>query len=136
MSNALTLAEVGRRLLALYPEAIAKGDFGEALTYIDPDVIDHRGGTSGDHHGIDAWRAKWEAAAGGDGEIHDTEVTVLATVSDGETLANVYSYRGVHTATGKPFDVGGMDLIRVRDGRVVEHWAFGDYDAIRAQVGA
>jgi len=132
----LTPSEVGRRLRELYPLAIAKGDFDEALTYIDPDVIDHRGGTSGTHHGIDAWRAKWQAAAGGDGEIRDTEVTVVASVTDGETLANVYSYRGVHTATGKPFDVGGMDMVRVRDGRIVEHWAFGDYDAIRAQVGA
>lgn len=28
-----------------------------------------------------------------------------------------------------------MDMIRVRDGKVVEHWAVRDQDAIRHQLG-
>jgi SnoaL-like polyketide cyclase len=39
--------------------------------------------------------------------------------------------RGTHTGdffgqppTGAPFEARGLDMVRVRDGQLVEHWAF------------
>ncbi|MDN3359323.1 nuclear transport factor 2 family protein [Actinomadura sp. DC4] len=127
----ISAAEVHRRVVELYEEVLA-GRMEEALALIAPDVIDHRGGSSGDHHGVDAWRRKWESM--GTQGFHDVSVTVEQNVSSGDTSANRYTSRGTHTATGRGYEVVGLDMIRVRDGRIVEHWAVRDSDAVRHQL--
>jgi predicted SnoaL-like aldol condensation-catalyzing enzyme len=126
--------EVHRRLLEMYPEVLA-GAVEEALALIDPEVIDHRGGVEGDHHGRDAWRRKWERMFAGSSGFHDVSVTVECNVESGDISVNRYTSRGTHTASGRRYEVLSMDMIRVRDGRVVEHWAVRDSDAIRHQLG-
>jgi len=127
----VSAAEVHRRVVEMYEEVLA-GRMEEALALIDPDVIDHRGGSSGDHHGIDAWRKKWEGL--GEYGFHDVSVTVEQNVSAGDTSVNRYTSRGTQTATGKRYEVLGMDMVRVRNGRIVEHWAVRDSDAVRHQL--
>jgi ketosteroid isomerase-like protein len=134
MSDAPSAAEVHRRLVESYPEVLA-GRLEGPLELIDPDVVDHRGGTQGDHRGRDAWRRKWErAATGGDG-FHDVSVTLEQNVESGDTSVNRYTSRGTHTATGRRYEVVGIDMVRVRDGRLVEHWAVRDSTAVRHQLG-
>jgi ketosteroid isomerase-like protein len=125
--------EVHRRVVALYGEVLA-GRLDEALALIDPDVVDHRGGSSGDHRGIDAWRRKWEGFGAG-GPFHDVSVTIEQNVVQGDTSVNRYTTRGTHTASGRRYEVLGLDMVRVRDGRIVEHWALRDSDAVRHQLG-
>jgi predicted SnoaL-like aldol condensation-catalyzing enzyme len=115
-------ADVHSRLLKLYPEVLA-GRLDEALELIDPDVVDHRGGTQGTHRGIDAWRQKWAGVAG-----NDVTVTVEQNVSQGDISVNRY------TIAGPGYAVTGIDMIRVRDGRLVEHWAVLDTTAIQHQT--
>ncbi|WP_372666875.1 ester cyclase [Amycolatopsis kentuckyensis] len=127
-------AEVHRRLIALTPftaESVAEG-----LRYIDPDVVDHRGGAGGDHHGIDAWRAKWEAMLDGGifAGFRDIGVRVEQNVAAGEFSVNRYTSTGTEIATGRSYAVTSMDMIRVRDGRVVEHWALMDVTDRAAQL--
>lgn len=124
--------EIHRRVVEMYDEVLA-GRTDEALALIDPDIVDHRGGSSGDHHGIDAWRRKWETL--GDHGFHDVSVTIEQNVTAGDTSVNRYTSRGTHTATGRRYEVLGMDMVRVRDGRIVEHWAVRDSDAVRHQLG-
>lgn len=131
----MNAGEVHRRVVGLYPEVLANGVTDEALALIDPDVIDHRGGEDGDHHGLEAWRAKWERMASGDTGFHDVSVTVEQNVTNGDRSANVYLSRGTHTASGRRYEVRGLDMIRVRDGRIVEHWAVRDQGAMRHQLG-
>ena len=116
----MNTAQVHGKIVALYQT----GRFDEALELIDPDVVDHRGGRQGTHRGIDAWRAKWAAMAGG-----DLTVTVEQNVTQGEISVNRYTVRGPGYA------VAGLDMVRVRDGRIVEHWAVLDTDAIAHQTG-
>ncbi|SDD34191.1 ester cyclase [Actinokineospora iranica] len=131
----LSAAEVHRRIVEMHPQALATGELAPALALVDPDVIDHRGGSDGDHHGIDAWRRKWETAMAADNSFHDTSVTIEQNVTAGDISVNRYTSRGTHTATGKHYAVHSMDMIRVRDGKIVEHWALQDTDAIRHQLG-
>lgn len=128
-------AEVHQALVGLTPftaESVAEG-----LRYIDPDVVDHRGGTFGDHHGIDAWRDKWEMMARGEffADFRDVAVRVEQNVSDGEISVNRYTSSGTQISTGRRYAVTSMDMIRVQDGRVVEHWALQDVTAKAAQLG-
>ncbi|MFJ9786026.1 nuclear transport factor 2 family protein [Amycolatopsis sp. NPDC101161] len=127
-------AEVHRRLVALTPFTAESVE--EGLRYIDPEVVDHRGGAGGDHHGIDAWRAKWEAMLDGGifAGFRDIGVRVEQNVAAGEFSVNRYTSTGTEISTGRGYAVTSMDMIRVRDGRVVEHWALMDVTDRAAQL--
>lgn len=116
-------AEVHREIVDRY----LAGRHDEALELLDPDVVDHRGGADGDHHGVGAWREKWERTASG--PFQDMTVTVEQNVATDDISVNRYTF------TGPGFQVTGLDMVRVRDGRVVEHWALLDTEAIRHQTG-
>jgi predicted ester cyclase len=121
-------AQVHRRIV----ELTGAGRWAEALALIDPDVLDHRGGTSGDHRGLAAWKEKWEHMYDG---LRDVSVTIEHNLASGDFSANRYTLRGTHTAAGRSYEVTGLDMIRVQDGRLAEHWALLDSAAMQHQLG-
>jgi predicted ester cyclase len=69
-------------------------------------------------------------------EIHDV-------VAEGEKVVIRCTHSGVHTgeffgmpATGRPFSYNQMHIIRVRDGKGVEHWAVRDDAGLMGQLTA
>jgi ketosteroid isomerase-like protein len=48
-------------------------------------------------------------------------VTVADLIADGDGAAARLRWRGV-SPTGEPVDRETIDIIRIRDGRAVEHW--------------
>jgi predicted ester cyclase len=121
-------AEVHQRIV----EATNAGRYEDGLALIDPDVLDHRGGSSGDHRGIDAWRDKWENMYDG---LQDVSATIEHNVEAGDTSVNRYTLRATHTASGRSYEIQALDMVRVRNGKLVEHWAFADMAAMRRQLG-
>jgi ketosteroid isomerase-like protein len=124
--------EIHRRSVESFAQVL-EGRLEDALELIDPEVVDHRGGTQGDHRGREAWRQKWERMSAGS-EFHDVSVTIEQNVVSGDTSVNRYTVRGTHTDSGRRYEVLGMDMVRVRNGRIVEHWALLDADAMRDQL--
>jgi predicted ester cyclase len=100
-----------------------ENDLEAGLRFIAPASLDQgRPATRED------WRRKWELMQAG---CPDMEIVTEHQVEDGEWVANRYTLRGTHTGdffgqppTGKRFEIGGIDMIRVVDGQLVEHWAF------------
>ncbi|RPE27114.1 ketosteroid isomerase-like protein [Streptomyces sp. Ag109_O5-1] len=125
--------EIHRRVVESYAQ-ILEGRLEDALELIDPEVVDHRGGTQGDHRGRDAWRQKWERMSASSA-FHDVSVTIEQNVVSGDTSVNRYTSRGTHTDSGRRYEVLSMDMVRVRNGRIIEHWALRDADAMRDQLG-
>ncbi|MCX5442888.1 MULTISPECIES: ester cyclase [unclassified Streptomyces] len=125
--------QVHRRIVESYAQ-ILEGRLEDALELIDPEVVDHRGGTQGDHRGREAWRQKWERMSAGSA-FHDVSVTIEQNVVSGDTSVNRYTSTGTHTDSGRRYEVLSMDMVRVRNGRIVEHWALRDADAMRDQLG-
>lgn len=123
-------ASIHRRLVEWY----LAGRFDDALALIDPDVIDHRGGVDGDHHGIAAWQQKWERAR--DNGFQDVSATIEHNVESGDTSVNRYTLSGTHSASGLRYEILGIDMVRVRNGKVVEHWALLDNVAMQDQLEA
>lgn len=123
MSGQPEASDVHRRVIELF----SAGRRGEALALIDPHVVDHRGGASGDHEGVDAWRAKWETMA-------DVSVTIEQNVTEGPFSVNRYRIRGTDAASGRQYEVNGIDMVRVQGGKLVEHWALLDSAAVRHQT--
>jgi ketosteroid isomerase-like protein len=125
--------ETHRRVVESYAQVL-EGRLDDALKLIDPEVLDHRGGTQGDHRGREAWRHKWEQMSAGSA-FHDLSVTIEQNVVSDDTSVNRYTMRGTRTDSGRCYEVVGMDMVRVRNGRIVEHWALLDADAMRNQLG-
>lgn len=74
------------------------------------------------------WRDKWAAMRAA---CPDLEVITEQSVESGEWVANRYTIRGTHTRdlfgaapTGERFEIGGIDMVRVVDGLLVEHWGY------------
>jgi predicted ester cyclase len=124
----ISAAEVHRRVV----ELVGVSRRGEALALIDPDVLDHRGGVSGDHRGLAAWEDKWEHMYDG---LQDVSVTIEHNVASGDFSVNRYTLRGTHAASGRGYEVTGLDMVRVRDGKLAEHWALLDSAAMGHQLG-
>ncbi|WP_084316245.1 ester cyclase [Actinospica robiniae] len=122
-------AQVHRRIVELGQA----GQGEEALALIDPAVIDHRGGVSGDHIGIAAWAEKWEHMYDG---LRDVTATIEQNVSSDELSTNRYTIRGTHIDSGRCYEVTGLDMVRVRNGRIIEHWALLDTAALQHQLTA
>jgi len=122
-------AEVHRRIV----ELVSAGRREEALALVGPGVVDHRGGVSGDHRGQAAWTEKWEHMYDG---LRDVSVTIEHNVASGDFSVNRYTLRGTHAASGRRYEVTGLDMVRVRDGKLAEHWALLDSAAMQHQLGA
>jgi predicted ester cyclase len=100
-----------------------ENDLEAALRFIAPESLDQ-----GQPVTREDWRRKWEQMRAGS---PDMEVITEHSVEDGEWVAHRYTIRGTHKAdlfgqppTGKLYETTGMDMVRVQDGHLVEHWAF------------
>ena len=64
-------------------------------------------------------------------------------IAQGDLVANRITWRGVHSgnlagvpATGRSIELRGINMFRVRDGRVVEQWAQLEMLGLLQQIGA
>jgi len=111
-----------RAVLRAMGAARRQNDLEAALRFIASESLDQ-----GRLVTRDDWRRKWEQMEAGS---PDMEVTTEHSVEDGEWVAHRYTIRGTHLAdlfgqppTGKRFEIRGMDMVRVQDGQITEHWA-------------
>lgn len=70
-----------------------------------------------------------------------TEIEDL--VAEGDRVAVRHTHRAVHTGefagvppTGMPIEVPGIEILRVRDGQIVEFWHMDDFLGLMQQLGA
>jgi predicted ester cyclase len=82
---------------------------------------------------VAAWKDKWEHMYDG---LQDVSVTLEHNVAEDDFSANRYTLRGIHTASARGVEVTGLDMVRVRDGKIIEHWALMDSAALRHQLAA
>jgi predicted SnoaL-like aldol condensation-catalyzing enzyme len=103
-------------VVAEMADAVMRGDVDTALELISPTAIDHSAlpGAPAGHAG---WIEKWmHIGAAADG----LATTVDQRVSQGDTVAT--RYRIARADTGELVGFA-LDMIRVADGKVAEHWA-------------
>jgi predicted ester cyclase len=121
MADAMGPAAVVRAII----EAREAGDLDACLGFVAADSLNQ--GHPATHHD---WRRQWELMHAG---CPDLRVTTEHSVENGEWVANRYTIRGTHTGdffgappTGRRFELNGVDMVRVRNGQLVEHWVFAD----------
>jgi hypothetical protein len=73
----------------------------------------------------------------------DGRVTLEMEIAEGDLVAGYETWRGTHTgeffgipASGRPVTFKVNDIIRVANGKIVEHWAVTDNLSLMQQIGA
>lgn len=95
-------------------------------------------------NGEDTAREEWrEGAERWRSKFSDIRVEVDKLFTCGEVVVSRIIFRGTHTgdlawlpATGKRFEVSGIDIFEFEDGRVVDHWHETDHLDLFEQLGA
>jgi steroid delta-isomerase-like uncharacterized protein len=93
-------------------------------------------GMSPDKQGVKAYFAAFRSA------VPDLRAQVHDMLVDGDKVVTRKTFHGTHTgefmglpATGNAISVDVIDIVRVRDGRFVEHWNVLDTLALMQQLG-
>ena len=130
--------EVVRRFI---DEAWNAGRLDTASELLAPDLVDHDAapfpgrekGSAGLLQVVTMIRAG----------VPDLQRHVDTQIVDGDTVVTSFTDRGAHRgdlfgvpATGRPVVVRGINIERVRDGRITEIWHVEDLFGLMAQIGA
>jgi ketosteroid isomerase-like protein len=81
---------------------------------VAPDAVDHS--DPGDP--VEAWEGRRRALRA---RMSDVSVTVEHSIESGDAVAQLVVTAGA--LDGRPFRIAGFHIVRVREGRIVEHWA-------------
>ena len=137
----MIMAENKRTLLHdWFEEVWNQGDTEAIDKYMAPDAIGHGlpDAEGNDMRGPAAFKpfvAKFKEA------FPDLQIEVCETVSEGDLIVARCVVRGTHAGEGlgmaptqRPIEIGGMSMVRVRDGQIVEGWNNFDFQALFAQL--
>ena len=126
-------------LRRIFDEGFATGDGAVVDQLCSPDLVEHQFGMPG--RGAEALDQLREAMAQVHAAIPDIEFTIEDAVQRGDTLWARVTGRGTATGpffgppSGRPVEITVIDVVRVVDGRIVEHWGVPDRFALLAQTG-
>jgi predicted ester cyclase len=128
--------EVVRRFVSEYQTGADERAFDELL---HPDVIDHSRppgiapGAEGVRQQFDGFRAAFP----------DFRATILDQVAEGDKVVTRKVFHGTHQGpfqgiepTGREVEIHLIDVVRVSDDQIVEHWNCVDRLGLLAQLGA
>ncbi|MGQ0670706.1 MAG: ester cyclase [Actinomycetota bacterium] len=127
--------EVTRRFI---DEVFNKHNLDTADELLADDFTDHDpfpGQPNDKKGGIEGFRMMFEA-------FPDMKATVHDLIAEGDRIAIHSTTSGTHqgefmgiAATGKRVEMGGIDIVRIVDGKATEHWGIFDAMGVMQQLG-
>jgi predicted ester cyclase len=129
-----------RVLRRMVDEGFATGDSSVVDQLCSSDLIEHQFGLAG-ASSAEALEHVRAAIRGVHGAVPDVTFTIEDHVEVGDTIWMRVHARGTATGpffgppSGRPVDFTVIDVCRVVDGRIVEHWGVPDRFAMLAQTG-
>jgi steroid delta-isomerase-like uncharacterized protein len=134
--------EANRKLLERYVELYNAGDLDSCMELYAEDAVQRM--HDGVFEGLDAIR---DRLARDLTAFPDAKYIVESFVEDGDSFADEWSFTGTNTglfrlpdgtevpATGRPVEIKGMELVEVRDGKIVVDNLYYDFMAAVYQLG-
>ena len=128
-----------RLLQRIFDEGFATGDAHIVDELCAPDLVEHQFGMAGT--GAEAIAQLKEAIRQVHAATPDMSFSIEDAVESGDTIWVRVQARGTATGpffgppSGRPVEITVIDIARVVDGRIVEHWGVPDRFALLAQTG-
>jgi predicted ester cyclase len=126
--------QIVRRFVDEYQTGASASAFEELL---DPQVLDHSrppgvaAGAEGVRQQFDAFRAAFP----------DFRATILDQVAEGDKVVTRKVFHGTHEGdlmgiapTGRQVEITVIDIVRIRDGKIAEHWNVVDQLGLMQQL--
>jgi predicted ester cyclase len=122
---------------AVIERGFNQGDLEGLDAFVAADIIEHQDGAGS---GIDGLRALINELRT---QMSDLHLAIEDSVTSGDTTWLRIRATGTNDGpmwgrppTGRPIDITVMDVMRVADGKMVEHWGVADRLAVLKQIGA
>jgi steroid delta-isomerase-like uncharacterized protein len=136
--NMITQEAQNKALVHQFADRINAKDLDGAVKFLSPNYINHAE-VPGLPSGVEAARAffsmLWTS-------FPDVKTTILDTIAEGDKVVTRASTEGTHTGlflgippTGKHAKWSFIDIWRIADGKVVEHWVETDQMSLMQQLG-
>jgi steroid delta-isomerase-like uncharacterized protein len=123
-----------------WEEVVAGGNLALIDELVADDIVDHEEGFPGQPPGKDGVKFFVNTLREA---FPDISVKAGVTLGDGNLAAGEATLTGTHTgdfmgvpASNKSFEIDSVDIIRVEDGKVAEHWGVTDTMSLMQQIGA
>jgi predicted ester cyclase len=141
MARVSELAERNRRIIERFiDEVILDGRLEVLDELCHPEVVNHAA-APGHQHGVEGMK---RVIGFSRSALPDQQWTDRVVVADDEHVVvravrtsvwHAESFRGLSTPAGVPVEVETVHIWRLRDGKVVEHWAVRDDLGLMQQLG-
>ena len=132
--------EANKKICRDYFKAFLARDTAWMAKHIAPDFVRHDPGLPFEVRGPQGVAALHDAMLPA---FPDMALPLEDFVAEGEKVLVRLRVKGTHTgpfgdlpASGRPIDIGVLDLFQIRDGVLVEHWALLDNLGMMKQLGA
>ena len=130
--------EQNKALIRQLAARINAKDLESALTLFSPNYVEHSA-LPGMAAGLEAVRAYFSMLFAG---FPNAQTTILDTIAEGNKVVVRASSEGTHTGpflgippTGKHAKWSFIDISRIADGKIVEHWNETDQMSLMQQLG-
>jgi steroid delta-isomerase-like uncharacterized protein len=133
------VSEENKTLVRRFVDEVQSGGNIDLIDELcSPEFVNHSAppGMPADCEGVKLVTAMFRQA------FPDSYFTVEDMIAEGDKVATRKTFHGTHEGeflgippTGRPVSIGLIDVVRVADGRVVEHWSIGDSLGMMEQLG-
>lgn len=131
--------EKNKTSMTIIFKAFETGKFEDMSSIIAPDIIDHNPEHSIKETGIEGLKESMEMYRGA---FPDLKINVKLMTAEGDVVTSHYNMTGTNTgpmagmpATNKRMNVDGVDILRFKDGKAVEHWGYFEEMKMMEQLG-
>ncbi|MEZ0373623.1 MAG: ester cyclase [Candidatus Sericytochromatia bacterium] len=138
MAQAATVDPKGM-VMHFYDEIMTQNKLDMADKYIAMNAIDHDPMMDPKMSTLDNFKSMMKMMHAG---FPDLKITVQDVIIEGDKVAVRYRMTGTNKgdfmgmkATGKTVDLEGVDIMRIADGKFVEHWGYMDSMIMMQQLG-
>ena len=133
------LAEENKALVRRFVDEVQSAGNIDAIDELcSPEFVNHSApsGMPPNREGVKQVTAMFRQA------FPDSYFTVEEMIAEGDRVATRKTFHGTHEGefmgippSGKTVTMGLMDVVRISEGRVVEHWSMGDNLGMMQQLG-